>query len=86
MSNMNRRNFLKLTTAATAAAATSMAASRASAKTEAHVVVIGGGVGGATFAKYMKMYSPETKVTIVEKTRNISVPTVRVKLLLAEST
>lgn len=74
MSNMNRRNFLKLTTAATAAAATSMAASRASAKTEAHVVVIGGGVGGATFAKYMKMYSPETKVTIVEKNKEYQRP------------
>ncbi|MDD4966621.1 FCSD flavin-binding domain-containing protein [Halothiobacillus sp.] len=73
MDTMNRRNFLKLTTAATAAAA-SFSAGTAFAKDAAHVVVIGGGVGGATFAKYMKMYSPETKVTIVEKNKEYQRP------------
>jgi sulfide dehydrogenase [flavocytochrome c] flavoprotein chain len=74
MNSMNRRNFLKLTTAATAAATASFASGQASAKDAAHVVVIGGGVGGATFAKYLKMYSPETKVTIVEKNEKYQRP------------
>lgn len=73
MNPMNRRNFLKLTTAATAAAA-SFGAGAAVAKDAPRVVVIGGGVGGATFAKYMKMYSPGTHVTIVEKNKEYQRP------------
>lgn len=70
MNSMNRRNFLKLT----AAAATALGTNRAAAKDTPHVVVIGGGVGGATFAKYMKMYAPQTRVTIIEKNRTYQRP------------
>lgn len=34
-----------------------------------HVVVVGGGFGGATFAKYLKKFAPDTKVTLVEYNR-----------------
>lgn len=71
MNSMNRRNFLKLTTAA---AATSLTANLSIAGDTPHVVVIGGGVGGATFAKYMKMYAPQTRVTIIEKNRTSQRP------------
>lgn len=33
----------------------------------AHVVVIGGGVGGATAAKYLKLFDPSLRVTVIEK-------------------
>lgn len=72
MNSMNRRNFLKLSTAAAAAA--TMSSGRAMAKEAPHVVVIGGGVGGATFAKYMKMYAPNTKVTVIEKNKTYERP------------
>jgi sulfide dehydrogenase [flavocytochrome c] flavoprotein subunit len=34
-----------------------------------HVVVLGGGVGGATAAKYLKLMNPALKVTVIEKNR-----------------
>lgn len=39
-----------------------------------HIVVIGGGVGGATFAKYMRLYSPDVKVTIIEPNQQYQRP------------
>ena len=35
--------------------------------TSAHVVVIGGGVGGATAAKYLKLFQPSLRVTLIER-------------------
>ena len=35
-----------------------------------HVVVIGGGMGGGTAAKYIKMWSPDIDVTVVEREAN----------------
>jgi sulfide dehydrogenase [flavocytochrome c] flavoprotein subunit len=35
----------------------------------AHIVIIGGGVGGATAAKYLKLFDPSVKVTVIEKNR-----------------
>ena len=32
----------------------------------AHVVVVGGGFGGATAARYLRQLAPEVKVTLVE--------------------
>ncbi|WP_445952805.1 FCSD flavin-binding domain-containing protein [Tepidimonas sp.] len=43
------------------------APSLAFAQDNAHIVVVGGGVGGATAAKYLKLFNPSLKVTIVEK-------------------
>ncbi len=33
----------------------------------AHIVIVGGGVGGATTAKYLKLFNPSLKVTVIEK-------------------
>ena len=43
------------------------APSLAFAQTRAHVVVVGGGVGGATTAKYLKLFNPELRVTLIER-------------------
>ena len=43
------------------------APSLAFAAESAHIVVVGGGVGGATTAKYIKLFNPSLKVTVIEK-------------------
>ena len=69
---INRRDFLK-TSALAAAAGTTLAgltgcASTPSARSRAHVVVVGGGYGGATAAKYLRMWSEGTvDVTLIER-------------------
>jgi len=68
---MNRRNFLKLAGASAAATVSATAALPASAKSAGalgHVVVVGGGYGGATAAKYLRMWSDgAVDVTLVER-------------------
>lgn len=65
---LKRRGFIK-----TAIAASSLAmlpkialASKKSSKSQ-RVVVIGGGFAGATAAKYLSMWSPETEVIMIER-------------------
>ena len=66
----NRRDFLK----ASGAAATLALAGCAGAG-KARVVVIGGGFGGATAAKYIRMWDPSIEVVMVEREANfISCP------------
>ncbi len=65
---MQRRHFLKLL-GASALAGAGLSGKSAFAGAQPHVVVIGGGVGGATFAKYLKLADKNIKVTIVEKER-----------------
>ena len=60
----DRRDFLKLTGAAAALAA----AGCATTSPKARVVVIGGGFGGATAAKYIRMWDPSIEVVMVERT------------------
>lgn len=67
MSDMQRRTFLKLLGATGALAAGGGFARSAFAGSAPHVVVIGGGVGGATTAKYLKLTDPKVRVTIIEK-------------------
>jgi sulfide dehydrogenase [flavocytochrome c] flavoprotein subunit len=43
------------------------APSVAFAQNAAHIVIVGGGVGGATAAKYLKLFNPALKVTLIEK-------------------
>jgi sulfide dehydrogenase [flavocytochrome c] flavoprotein subunit len=43
------------------------APSLAFAQTNAHIVIVGGGVGGATAAKYLKLFNPALQVTVIEK-------------------
>ncbi|MFP4273379.1 MAG: FCSD flavin-binding domain-containing protein [Halothiobacillaceae bacterium] len=69
MSRIARRDFLKLLGAGTLAGTSFTVGKTAFAGAQPHVVVIGGGVGGATFAKYLRMADPNVKVTIVEMNR-----------------
>ena len=57
---MKRRDFLKL------AAAVSVAGC-AGASYKARVVVVGGGFGGATAAKYLRLWDPAIEVVLVER-------------------
>src|SRR4026207_203969 len=60
---MKRRDFLKL------AGAVSVAGCAAATATpsKARVVVVGGGFGGATAAKYIRMWDPSIDVVLVER-------------------
>jgi sulfide dehydrogenase [flavocytochrome c] flavoprotein subunit len=65
MSQFNRREFIKAFAAASSATALSFPSiARAGAK--ARVIVIGGGFGGATAAKYIKMGDAGIDVTLIE--------------------
>jgi len=58
---MQRRDFLKL------AAAASLAGCATATPSKARVVVIGGGFGGATAAKYIRLWDPSIDVVLVER-------------------
>jgi sulfite dehydrogenase len=60
----DRRDFLKLSGAAAALAAAGCATLGG---TKARVVVVGGGFGGATAAKYIRMWDPAIEVVMVER-------------------
>ncbi len=64
MMQINRRHILG-GAAAGAAALTLPSIVRAQAAS-AHVVVVGGGFGGATAARYLRQFAPQIKVTLVE--------------------
>jgi sulfite dehydrogenase len=68
MSTINRREFLKAAAATGAVAGFSSLAGCATTPSSAgRVVVIGGGFGGATAAKYIRMWAPTIDVTLVER-------------------
>jgi sulfite dehydrogenase len=60
----NRREFLKFSGSAAALAAAGCATTTPS---KARVVVVGGGFGGATAAKYIRMWDPAIDVVLVER-------------------
>ncbi|MCP5279397.1 MAG: FAD-dependent oxidoreductase [Thiobacillus sp.] len=65
MNQINRRQFIQFTAAASSAAALSFPSiARAGAK--AKVVVIGGGYAGATAAKYVRLMDANIEVTLIE--------------------
>lgn len=64
---MNRRDFMKMAGLATLSAA--FPAQTLFAKAQPHVVIIGGGVGGATTAKYLRMMDKNIRVTVIEKNK-----------------
>ena len=64
MSALKRRDFLKLAGAATRR---SSAAGCATFGAKARVVVVGGGFGGATAAKYIRLWDPAIEVVLVER-------------------
>lgn len=63
---LQRREFLKWLSAAAGTAAFTGCATTASAPA-GRVVVIGAGYGGATAAKYVKLWAPDIDVTLVER-------------------
>jgi sulfide dehydrogenase [flavocytochrome c] flavoprotein chain len=66
---MKRRGFLKL------AGALSLAGCATATPSKARVVVLGGGFGGATAAKYIRLWDPAIDVVLVEReSRFISCP------------
>src|SRR2546428_9142987 len=58
---MKRRDFLKL------AGALSLAGCASPVPSKARVVVVGGGFGGATAAKYIRMWDPSIDVVLLER-------------------
>ncbi|PIV88283.1 MAG: cytochrome C [Hydrogenophilales bacterium CG17_big_fil_post_rev_8_21_14_2_50_63_12] len=67
MNSFNRRNFIKAAIAAAPASAFLTLPQTAHAGKKASVVVVGGGYGGATAAKYLKLMDPALDVTLVER-------------------
>ena len=66
--NTNRRTFLKSSGAAGGVAAASALGGCASiGGSGPKVVIVGGGYGGATAARYIKMWAPNVDVTLVER-------------------
>ena len=63
---VNRREFMKWVAATTGAAAVSGCAGTGG-PSAGRVVVVGGGYGGATAARYIKEWSPDIDVTVVER-------------------
>ena len=66
MSGFTRRTFLKLagTVGAMGLAGCTAAPSKG---TKARVVIVGGGYGGSTAAKYLKLFDPSLDVALIEK-------------------
>jgi|KBSMisStandDraft_5_1062788.scaffolds.fasta_scaffold215469_1 sulfide dehydrogenase [flavocytochrome c] flavoprotein chain len=72
--SLRRREFLKRLSIVAAGASAVGVRSRAFAAAP-RVVVIGGGFGGATAAKYLRLWAPDVQVTLVERNREfISCP------------
>ena len=68
MSKINRRNFMKLSGGAAVAAGTFSVVGCATTGMGARkkVVVVGGGTGGATVAKYLRLFDDSIDVTLIE--------------------
>ena len=65
--NMNRRTFLKATSATGAVAVSALSGCATIGNSGPKVVIVGGGYGGATVAKYIKMWGPHIDVTLIER-------------------
>lgn len=81
MSNMSRRNFVKLMGAGGALSVLELTGCESmpsvmssgtskAAKAAPRVVVVGGGFGGATCAKYLRIYDSALNVTLIEQNAN----------------
>ena len=70
-----RRRFLKLSLATASVATASFALPflhGCSQRSKPHIVIVGGGFGGATCARYLKILHPQARVTLVERQRTIT--------------
>ena len=65
MSQINRRDFIKAIAAASSASVLTIPSAHAG-HTKGRVVVVGGGYGGATAAKYLRMMDGGIDVTLIE--------------------
>jgi NADPH-dependent 2,4-dienoyl-CoA reductase/sulfur reductase-like enzyme len=65
---LNRRDFLKISGAGAAAALAGCAVTPTGSGTggRPHVVVVGAGFGGATCARYLRLWDPNVEVTLIE--------------------
>lgn len=73
LSRISRREFMKWSAAGAGAAAVAGCASMGGGA--GRVVVVGGGYGGATAAKFIKLWAPDIEVTLVEPNQHfISCP------------
>jgi len=63
---INRRTFVKLVGVAAGLGLTGLSA-RGSSVYKARVVIVGGGYGGATAAKYLRLTDPQIEVMLIEK-------------------
>jgi len=64
---LNRREFIKWMSAGAGVTAVAGCAGTGYGSTVGRVVVIGAGYGGATAAKYVRMWAPDIEVTLVER-------------------
>ena len=64
---MDRRTFLQAATSGLALLPGSRSAYAQSASPKARVIVVGGGMGGATVAKYLRLWGDNVAVTLVER-------------------
>ncbi|MBC8210048.1 MAG: FAD-dependent oxidoreductase [Gammaproteobacteria bacterium] len=69
MSNFSRRNFIKAGVAAGAVTATGFTPF-AIGGSKKQVVIVGGGMGGATAAKYIRMMDSSVEVTLIEANKD----------------
>ena len=67
MSNLSRRDLLKLFVA-TGVSSTGLLgfSNSAHASASAHIVIIGGGIGGIATAKYLRIINEHVKITVIE--------------------
>ncbi len=72
---VSRREFMKWASASAGVTAVTGCATGGSSGSAGRVVVVGGGYGGATAAKYIRMWAPDIAVTLVEPNQHfISCP------------
>lgn len=67
MNRLTRRTFVRLLGAGAAASVMGLPATGLAATAEGRVVIIGGGFGGASCARYLKRMAPALDVTLVER-------------------
>ena len=65
--SFNRRGFIRFLAASAATSTLVSCANTSSQKTIGRVIVVGAGYGGATAAKYLRMWSPDIEVILIER-------------------
>ncbi len=64
--NLSRRELIKILGSGALSYGLFGASSFASTNAAAHIVIVGGGIGGAASAKYMRLLNADVKITIIE--------------------